>query len=257
MKTVLLKRDVQKRVRHEGKALPLNEFKWDAKTQTFITFIDHLIIDCADLHNCTFKTGSNCTFITGDDCTFRTGGNCTFRTDDDCTFTTGGNCTFTTGRDCKFTSDWHCTFKTGWNCTFTTCWSCTFKTGSRCTFTTDENCTFTTGRDCIFKTGGNCTFTTGRDCIFKTGWNCIWSYNNIQLTVPPAYFNGSAYSIGFLRPGWVKSGCIEKPITWWEENVERCAEENEYTPVQIKEYKYYITYIAEWMKINNVYEDNI
>jgi len=123
---------------------------------------------------------------------------------------------------------------------------CTFTTGEDCTFKAGGNCTFTTGDNCTFKTGDNCTFKTGGGCTFKTG--------GVTFTCPPLIFNGSRYSIGFLAPGVVKSGCIEMSIQWWEEHIRRCAEEHEYTPEQIDEYEWYVKTLASWMKFRGVYE---
>jgi hypothetical protein len=125
-------------------------------------------------------------------------------------------------------------------CTFATGSGCTFKTGFGCTFKTWSDCTFRTEFDCTFKTWSYCTFKTGSCCTFKTG--------GVTINEPPAYFTGSRYPIGFSKKGFIKSGCITKPVGWWLENIERCAEEHGYTPDQIAEYRGYVDYIAGWMK---------
>jgi len=51
-----------------------------------------------------------------------------------------------------------------------------------------------------------------------------------------------------LKSGWLKSGCIEKPLSWWKDNIKRCAEENGYTKEQVKEYIMYVKMIDMWMK---------
>jgi len=142
----------------------------------------------------------------------------------DCTFTTGGGCTFTTGGGCTFTTGWDCTFKTGGGCTFTTGW------------------------DCTFTTGGDCTFTTGWDCTFKTGWDCTWVFDWGKLQEPPLHFCGSRYYIEFSKPGFIQSGCIEKPLDWWQKNVTRCAEEHGYSLSQVREYEMYVKFLGQWME---------
>jgi len=129
-------------------------------------------------------------------------------------------------------------FKTGYDCTFTTGYDCTFKTGYGCTFKTGYGCTFNTGHDCIF--------TIGDDCTFKTGSGCTWKILFQSYSFPPLYFTGSWYWMGFVSPGIIKSGCIERPVAWWDENVERCAEEYEYTPEQQKEYRMYVDLLIAW-----------
>ena len=117
---------------------------------------------------------------------------------------------------------------------------CTFNTGSGCTFSTWSDCTFKTGSDCTFNAESGCTFNTGDDCTFN------------GLTFPPLRFNGSRYFIEYLKPGWIKSGCIEKPLVWWQENITRCAEENGYTTTQVTEYELYIKLLSIWMKENGL-----
>ena len=155
-----------------------------------------------------------------------------FNDQSDCTFNTGSGCTFSTWSDC--------TFKTGSDCTFKTGSSCTFKTRSDCTFKTGSGCTFKTWSGCTFNTGSGCTFNTWEDCTFN------------GLTFPPLRFNGSRYFIEYLKPGWIKSGCIEKPLVWWQENITRCAEENGYTTTQVTEYELYIKLLSIWMKENGL-----
>jgi hypothetical protein len=52
----------------------------------------------------------------------------------------------------------------------------------------------------------------------------------------------------------VNSGCITKPITWWEEHIVRCAEEHKYSDDEIKEYAWRVKSLADWMRLWNVYE---
>jgi len=59
-----------------------------------------------------------------------------------------------------------------------------------------------------------------------------------------------------LKPGWIKSGCIEKPVTWWQDNIIKCAKEHGYTPQQIKEYAMYINFIITWMKWLGLEKEN-
>jgi len=64
-------------------------------------------------------------------------------------------------------------------------------------------------------------------------------------TDSPLFIIGTRHSLTACKSGWIKIGCIEKPIQWWLENNVRCGEEHGYTPDQIKEYKLYIDLFAE------------
>jgi hypothetical protein len=90
-------------------------------------------------------------------------------------------------------------------------------------------------------------------CSCETGNKCELG-DNVKLDVPPLWFIGPRYSIGYYSPGMVNSGCITKPISWWEENIKRCAEEHDYKPIEIEEYVWFIKVLADWMKLHNVYE---
>ena len=94
-----------------------------------------------------------------------------------------------------------------------------------------------------------CTFTTRYDCTFKTESGCTFTVGGVTLDTPPLFFSGSRYGIGFIRPGWIKSGCIEKPVEWWKDNIVRCAKEHNYTPQQVKEYTLYVDFIVAWMEL--------
>jgi len=91
------------------------------------------------------------------------------------------------------------------------------------------------------------------------GYGCFLGYdcslgNDCEENIPPLWFSGPRYSIGFYSPGLVNSGCITKPIKWWEENIKRHAEEHNYTPEQVKEYVWRVKVLADWMKLHNVYD---
>jgi acetyltransferase-like isoleucine patch superfamily enzyme len=139
--------------------------------------------------------------------------------------------------------------------------------GNRCSV--GDHCTI---GDCstirAYSTIGNCSTigagsTIGNRCTIGAnstigsfsiiGDGCIIG-DNYNLPVQPLWFSGIKYSIGYHSPGLVKSGCILKPIKWWEENVERCAEEHNYNDVEIKEYKFRIACLSMWMKLWDVYE---
>ena len=47
----------------------------------------------------------------------------------------------------------------------------------------------------------------------------------------------------------IRSGCIEKSIQWWQENITRCAEEHGYTPDQVKEYELYVDMLVRWFDV--------
>ena len=111
---------------------------------------------------------------------------------------------------------------------------------------------------------GNCVVRIGDDCSLGDGCSlgdrCSLGYgcslgDGYSLPVPPLWFSGPRYSIGYSRPGIVVSGCITKPIQWWEENIERCAEEHDYTPDEVQEYVWRVKILAEWMQMWGVYEE--
>ena len=52
----------------------------------------------------------------------------------------------------------------------------------------------------------------------------------------------------------IASGCSIKPAKWCEENIVRYAEENGYSPSEIKEYQWRIKTLVSWMKEHNVYD---
>lgn len=66
----------------------------------------------------------------------------------------------------------------------------------------------------------------------------------VDINVP--IFRSASYSMHWFAPNTIKSGCIIKPFKWWEENVERCAEEHGYDTFQQKEYAMYVKQIIEW-----------
>ena len=78
------KKEIQQRVFKNGKPLDLDKFKWDEKTNTFLSSEDYLVLDFNGVSDCTFNTESDCTFKTGSDCTFNTGSDCTFKTGENC-----------------------------------------------------------------------------------------------------------------------------------------------------------------------------
>ena len=93
----------------------------------------------------------------------------------------------------------------------------------------------------------DCTFNTDYDCTFHTGFGCTFKINDYKFPIAPLRFNGSRYYIEVSGPSLIRSGCIEKPVKWWQENIKRCAEENSYTPGQVKEYEFYVEILAKWL----------
>ncbi|MFA7121241.1 MAG: hypothetical protein WC277_07150 [Bacilli bacterium] len=69
------------------------------------------------------------------------------------------------------------------------------------------------------------------------------------ITFSPLLIFGSRYFVGYAGDGLVASGCIVKPLAWWLENVERCAEEHGYTPIEQREHRMHIEHIAAWMRL--------
>ena len=54
----------------------------------------------------------------------------------------------------------------------------------------------------------------------------------------------------------MQSGCIIKPLSWWLENIERCAEEHGYSEQQQNEYRLHIDHIAAWMRLYGYVDEN-
>ena len=71
-----------------------------------------------------------------------------------------------------------------------------------------------------------------------------WVSGNAWAT-SPLQIQGSVHFVNECKKGWLKIGCIEKPLEWWKENRVRCREENGYTPEQIEEYGWYIELYAK------------
>ena len=83
-----------------------------------------------------------------------------------------------------------------------------------------------------------------------------WVYGNARVSgnaqvsgnawaTSPLQIQGSVHFVNECKKGWLKIGCIEKPLEWWKENRVRCREENGYTPEQIEEYGWYIELYAK------------
>ncbi len=98
-----------------------------------------------------------------------------------------------------------------------------------------------------FNGSEHCTFKTGWDCTFDTGWDCTFIINGYKFPVCPPRFNGSKYSIYINEPDSLTAGCVTKPLSWWKENVRRCAEENSCTPDQQDEAELYVQMAELWL----------
>jgi len=72
------------------------------------------------------------------------------------------------------------------------------------------------------------------------------------ITFSPLLIFGSRYFVGYAGDGLVASGCIVKPLAWWLENVERCAEVHGYTPTEQREYRMHIEHVAAWMRLHGL-----
>ena len=62
-------------------------------------------------------------------------------------------------------------------------------------------------------------------------------------------FTGSRYFIEASGFDVIRSGCIEKPVDWWVQNIRRCAEENGYTLKQVNEYELYVKLLKQWFDV--------
>ena len=117
------------------------------------------------------------------------------------------------------------------------------KLGDRCKL--GDDCKL--GNRCIL--GDRCNLgdycILGDDC--NLGDDCI-------LDQSPIYIIGTQYFVAYAGGDLVQSGCITKPITWWLENVERCAQEHSYTAAQQKEYRMHIEHVAAWMRLYSYIE---
>ena len=71
----------------------------------------------------------------------------------------------------------------------------------------------------------------------------------------PLLIFGTQYWIGYAGDNLVASGCITKPLPWWLENIERCAEEYGYNEQQQKEYRMHIEHMAAWMRLYGYAEE--
>ena len=66
--------------------------------------------------------------------------------------------------------------------------------------------------------------------------------DGVEINRTPTYIQGSRFFMSQVTDDGltIQSGCITKPLSWWRENIRRCAEEYEYTPEQVEEYAAYI-----------------
>uniref|UniRef100_A0A6M3L6R1 Uncharacterized protein n=1 Tax=viral metagenome TaxID=1070528 RepID=A0A6M3L6R1_9ZZZZ len=87
------------------------------------------------------------------------------------------------------------------------------------------------------------------DGVFHGGMYHGGVFHGGEFYDSPLFIQGSRYSICCSGGGMITSGCITKPLAWWIENVERCAEDHGYTPEQQTEYRRHVEYIAEWMRV--------
>lgn len=65
------KEEIQRRVlqgKRKKKLLELDRFEWNEKTKTFSTSEDNLVLNFKGIDGISFKTGSKCNFVTGDNC---------------------------------------------------------------------------------------------------------------------------------------------------------------------------------------------
>ena len=75
------------------------------------------------------------------------------------------------------------------------------------------------------------------------------------VTQTPLYIQGTCYWIGYAGGNLIASGCMTKPVNWWLENVERCAEEHGYDDDQQREYRLHVEHIATWMRLYGYVEE--
>ena len=74
-----------------------------------------------------------------------------------------------------------------------------------------------------------------------------------EHTECPICITASRYFMGWTGiKGFIRSGCILKSISWWKENVIRCAEEHGYTEDQQIEYKLIVELVVQWMELKGV-----
>ena len=71
----------------------------------------------------------------------------------------------------------------------------------------------------------------------------------VKLDIAPPAFSGSRYPMHYYADGVIRSGCIVKPLKWWERNIGRCAEGYGYTMLQKREYKLHVKLIGHWMRL--------
>ena len=66
--------------------------------------------------------------------------------------------------------------------------------------------------------------------------------SGVEITQTPTYIQGSRFFMSQVTDDGltIQSGCITKPLSWWRENIRRCAERHKYTPEQVEEYAAYI-----------------
>jgi len=102
------------------------------------------------------------------------------------------------------------------------------------------------GRDVVL---GN-DVVLGSGVVLGTG---VKLCDGVKLDVTPIYIQGSRYWIGYCgQPGMIRSGCINRPVSWWKEKGVRCAKEYGYNTKQITEYVAHFATITAWMELYGV-----
>jgi len=85
-------------------------------------------------------------------------------------------------------------------------------------------------------------------------------YGNAQVSgdaweKPPLFIVGSKHSLTNSRHGFIKIGCHEKSIAWWQEHFCSIGKKESYTAEEIEEYGHYIDLFAKVAKREGPHAD--
>ena len=72
---------------------------------------------------------------------------------------------------------------------------------------------------------------------------------------PPLFIVGSKHSLTNSRHGFIKIGCHEKSIAWWQEHFCSIGKKESYTAEEIEEYGHYIDLFAKVAKREGPHAD--
>ena len=243
------KKEVQKRVSKNGKPLALNKFMWDAKTNTFASAENKLVIDFSNINYATITAGGSATITTGCSATITAGyyatitagnyptitagcsatitagGSATIKAGDYPTITAGSSATITAGYSATIKAGYYATIKAGSSATITAGnyatitvgYYATITAGSSATITAGNYATITVGYYATIKAGSSATITAGNQCVIvRRDIFEVYTLDDktIKLTPSsiPGYVDNGCYSVTG-KPAIIADGILSEVLS--------------------------------------------